>query len=134
MNRRMWLGLFGIGILAIGVGQMLPSATTEQPTRESTIRLLSLSPSITETIYNLGASELLVGRSDYCNNPPQATSLPTFGTSLTPNLEAIARTAPDMVIVGGSLANPVDSLRAITTVEVLPWLQKPLTFLVIPLW
>ena len=39
--------------------------------------------SITETFYALGVEHLLKGRSDYCERPKAAQTLPKFGTSLT---------------------------------------------------
>ena len=64
-----------------------------------TLRILSLDPTLTESMFAIGAGDLLVGRSDYCKRPEAAAPLPTFGTSLTPNLEAIARLKPDRILV-----------------------------------
>ena len=35
-------------------------------------RVVSLAPSITETLYALGVQDRLVGDSDYCDYPPEA--------------------------------------------------------------
>jgi iron complex transport system substrate-binding protein len=61
-------------------------------------RIVSLSPSTTETIYALGALANLVGRSRYCDYPPEVTKLPEVGGYVDPNLEAILALRPDLVI------------------------------------
>jgi iron complex transport system substrate-binding protein len=45
------------------------------------LRLLSLLPSATETIYALGLGHLLVGRSHECDYPPEAQALPVCSRS-----------------------------------------------------
>ena len=39
-------------------------------------RVVSLSPANTETLFALGAGEMVVGRTDYCNYPPEAADVP----------------------------------------------------------
>ena len=62
-------------------------------------RIISLSPSITEIIYALGAFDKLVGVSMYTDFPPEAESLPKVGGWINPNMEAILQLNPDLVIV-----------------------------------
>jgi iron complex transport system substrate-binding protein len=61
-------------------------------------RIISLTPSITETLFALGAGAEVVGVSQYSDYPPQARRLPTIGTFITPNLEAIVALRPTIVI------------------------------------
>lgn len=91
------------------------------PTADST-RLISLSPAITETLAALGARDRLVGRSDWCTEPPEVRDLPALGSVLTPNLEQIAALLPATVLVDGSLSGQADKIRGLAPVEVLPWL------------
>lgn len=62
-------------------------------------RIVSTSPSITETLFALGLGPRVVGVSDYCRFPKEAINLPKVGTFLRPNAEAIARLQPDFVII-----------------------------------
>ena len=57
-------------------------------------RIVSLAPSLTETIYALGLRDRLVGDTDYCDYPPDAQKKPKVGGGINPNLEVIASLHP----------------------------------------
>ncbi|MGO8813284.1 MAG: ABC transporter substrate-binding protein [Terriglobia bacterium] len=61
-------------------------------------RLISIAPSITETLYALGVGDRLVGDTEYCDYPQQAKSLPHVGALLNPSLEKIVALKPDLVL------------------------------------
>ncbi len=58
------------------------------------MRIVSLAPSITETIYALGQEHKLVGRTDFC---AKGKNIPSVGT-MTPSLEKIISLQPSLVI------------------------------------
>jgi iron complex transport system substrate-binding protein len=62
-------------------------------------RIVSTSPSITETLFALGLGDRVVGVSTFCRFPPEATGLPKVGTFLKPDAELIAGLRPDLVVV-----------------------------------
>jgi iron complex transport system substrate-binding protein len=62
-------------------------------------RIVSTSPSITETLFALGLGARVVGVSSYCRYPTEVEKLPRVGSFLKPDAEAIARLRPDLVIV-----------------------------------
>jgi iron complex transport system substrate-binding protein len=62
-------------------------------------RIVSLSPSSTETIYALGLQDRLVGDTDYCDYPPDAKNKTKVGGATDPSLEVIASLHPDLVLV-----------------------------------
>jgi iron complex transport system substrate-binding protein len=76
-------------------------------------RIVSLAPSVTETVFALGMGDRLVGVSVYCDYPPAAQRIERVGTFLTPNIEAIVAKHPDVVIAVPSPGNqnPVETLR-----------------------
>jgi len=76
-------------------------------------RIISLTPSVTETLFALGLGAKLVGVSTYCDYPPEARKIDRVGTFLTPNVEAIVAKHPDLVIAVPSPGNqnPVETLR-----------------------
>jgi ABC-type Fe3+-hydroxamate transport system substrate-binding protein len=84
---------------------------------------VSLSPPITQAIVAIGAADQLVGRSAWDHGTPEIESLPSAGSALTPDLEAVARLRPTLVLTEATAAGPVEQLRAIAPVEVLPWLD-----------
>jgi iron complex transport system substrate-binding protein len=61
-------------------------------------RIVSLAPSVTETLFALGAGEQLVGICTFCDFPPEVERVDRVGAYLTPNVEAIIAKAPDVVI------------------------------------
>lgn len=67
-------------------------------------RLVSLAPSVTETLYALGLGGKIVGDTDYCDYPPEAAQKPHVGAVLDPSVEKIVALKPDLVI-GSAEAN-----------------------------
>lgn len=65
---------------------------------QSPQRIVSLAPSVTETLYALGQDEKIVGDTDYCDYPPAATRKPHVGAVLNPSIERIVSLKPDLVI------------------------------------
>jgi iron complex transport system substrate-binding protein len=66
--------------------------------------VVSLSPALTEKLYDIGLEEALVGVSDYCDYPDEAAGLPKCGTALLPNLERIADLTPHVILAQTELA------------------------------
>jgi iron complex transport system substrate-binding protein len=62
-------------------------------------RVVSLAPSLTETVYALGLQKLLVGDTDYCDYPPDAMKKHKVGGIINPNMEEVAALRPDLVLV-----------------------------------
>ena len=89
--------------------------TAPQPSR-----IVSTSPSITETLFALGLGSRVVGVSTYCRYPADVEQLPRVGSFLKPDAEAIARLRPDLVIVHGGPHTVPQQLASlgITTVTV----------------
>ncbi|MEC8025753.1 MAG: helical backbone metal receptor [Myxococcota bacterium] len=62
-------------------------------------RIVSMCPSITETLHALGAWAQVVGRTTYCVHPEGAVSgIATIGGTKRPNVEAICALSPDLVL------------------------------------
>ena len=63
-------------------------------------RIVSLVPSITETLFALGAGARVVGVTDYCTHPPDGVARITkLGGTKNPQLEAILQLTPELVIL-----------------------------------
>jgi iron complex transport system substrate-binding protein len=78
-------------------------------------RIISLAPSVTETVFALGMGDRLVGVSVYCDYPPEAAKIDRVGNFLTPNLEAILAKRPDIIIAVPTPGNrgSVEALRGL---------------------
>lgn len=65
-------------------------------------RIVSLLPSLTESVCALGACGRLVGVDRYSNHPPSVRALPNVGGLDDSNVEAIVALKPDLVLAGTS--------------------------------
>jgi iron complex transport system substrate-binding protein len=70
------------------------------------MRIVSLSPSTTETLFAIGAANVTVGRSRYCDYPLEAAALPQVGGYVDPNVEAILALTPSLVVGARGPAGP----------------------------
>jgi iron complex transport system substrate-binding protein len=61
-------------------------------------RIISMSPSITETLFALGVGDRVVGVTDFCIYPKEACALPKIGGLLNPSVEAWIQLKPDLII------------------------------------
>ena len=76
------------------------------------LRIVSLLPSLTETVCELGGCERLVGVDRYSNWPAQVKRLPQVGGGLDPNVEAVVALKPDLVLASVS-SRAADRLRGL---------------------
>lgn len=66
---------------------------------EPASRIVSLIPSITETLFTLGAGDRVVGVSKFCTEPPDGVATKTkVGGQKNPQVDAIVGLKPDLVI------------------------------------
>jgi iron complex transport system substrate-binding protein len=82
-----------------------PVRLTKQPDA-----ILSLSPTATEMLYAIGAGSQVKGVDSDSNYPPQAPRTKLSG--FTPNIEAIAATKPDLVVVSNNASSLTKRLAA----------------------
>jgi iron complex transport system substrate-binding protein len=76
-------------------------------------RIVSTAPSVTETLFAIGAGDRVVGVSSYCRFPEATMRLPKIGSYQRPSAERIAMLRPDLVILNetvSELANRLDAL------------------------
>lgn len=83
---------------------------------EEPMRIISMAPSITETVYYIDASDKLVGRSEYCDFPEQVLDIDTAGTLREPNIEKITELNPDLVI--GSTHFPKEAVETLDSLGI----------------
>ena len=62
-------------------------------------RVISLAPNLTEIVFAVGAGDRLVGRTTYCDYPPEAKAVPEVGDTLHPSLERVIALKPQVVLI-----------------------------------
>jgi iron complex transport system substrate-binding protein len=89
-------------------------------------RIVSLAPSLTETVYALGFQDHLVGDTDYCDYPPDAQKKTKVGGGINPSLEVIAALHPDLVLVTKSF-NRLETVHALDGLGISSYATDPHT-------
>jgi ABC-type Fe3+-hydroxamate transport system substrate-binding protein len=100
--------------------QDLPFSTPPQ-------RVVSLVPSVTESLFDLGLGDRLVGRTDYCVYPVgQVERLPTVGGTKNPKVSTILALQPDLVIANQE-ENRREDVEALQAAGITVWVTFPRT-------
>jgi iron complex transport system substrate-binding protein len=116
--KRGWFGLAGwcrlLSLLLLLMASSALTAQTKQPISvvdergkaqvfaASPKRIVSVLPSLTESVCALGACDRLVGVDRYSNWPASVKQLPQVGGGLDLSIEAIVRLKPDVVLLATS--------------------------------
>lgn len=126
-SSRYWLALVGV-VLMVSACRVMPPSAGPVPDPAATFplaikddlgrelllpraatRIVSLAPSNTEILYAVGAGDLVVGVTKFCDYPPAAAGLPQVGgfSPKTISIEAIIGLRPDLVLAAGEIHQPV---------------------------
>lgn len=72
-------------------------------------RIVTLSPSVTESLYAIGAGDQVVGRTEFDNYPPEVEEVPEVGgfSADRVNVETVVSLEPDIVFGGSDLQQPL---------------------------
>ncbi len=62
------------------------------------LRIISLAPNVTETLFLLEAQDRVIGNTTQCSWPEEAKHKPKIGDLLNPNYEVILAARPDLII------------------------------------
>lgn len=110
----LFINLAIILLIALSVGcatKHAPAQNTRQFTDElgrtilvspSPERIISLAPSVTETLFALGLGDKIIGVTSYCDYPPEAKTKQSIGDTQRPSIEKIVSLKPDIVIASTS--------------------------------
>jgi iron complex transport system substrate-binding protein len=86
-------------ILSKRMENLRPEESSSSPLKQQDLRIISLAPSITETLFKLGLKDALVGVTRYCDYPPEAMEKPKTGGYFDPNYEAMIALRPNLVLL-----------------------------------
>lgn len=99
----------------------------ESPVSEPPHRVVSLVPSVTETLFELGVGDRVVGITDYCTYPEESVaSLPRVGGTKNPDIERIVAMKPDLVILNHE-ENRREDAEALQAAGIPIWVTFPRT-------
>ncbi len=87
-------------------------------------RVICLMPSVTDTVYALGAGDDVVGISDFTKYPAEALSKPSIGNLINPSIETILSLHPDLVI-GVQPMGPMEATDQLERVGIPVFLVSP---------
>jgi ABC-type Fe3+-hydroxamate transport system substrate-binding protein len=96
--------LFALALSALLPASCFANRTVTDETGRNVIvpdhphRIICLMPSVTDTVFALGAGDDVVAISDYTQYPAAALSKPSVGNLITPSIETILSFHPDLVI------------------------------------
>lgn len=74
--------------------------------RQPPQRIVSLVPSVTEILFELGLEKRIVATTDFCTYPEAAQKLAKVGDYADPSLESILLHQPDLIIAGADMNRP----------------------------
>lgn len=103
-------------LIAAGTTCKKKSEPTPDPEPSSTSRperIITLTPSATELVVAVGAVHRLVATDKYSDEPPSVAALPKVGDFLAPNVEAIAKLEPELVVCDKVQSKAAESLAAL---------------------
>jgi ABC-type Fe3+-hydroxamate transport system substrate-binding protein len=87
-------------------------------------RIICLVPSITDSVFSLGAADDVVAISDYVKYPPEALLKPSVGSISNPSMETILSLHPDLVL-GMPKSNQQSVLDQIQSLGIPVYLVDP---------
>jgi iron complex transport system substrate-binding protein len=87
-------------------------------------RIICLMPSVTDTVYALGAGDDVIAISDYTKYPAAALTKPSIGNLVTPSIETIVSLHPDLVI-GVQPAGPMEVTKQLERFGIPVFLVNP---------
>lgn len=111
--RRLWIGLLlgAVPAWAMSV-QVVDDRGVTVTLDQAPQRIVSLLPSLTETVCDLGRCDRLVGVDRYSNHPASVRALPSLGGGVDPSIEAVVALRPDVVLMAAS-SRAVQRLEAL---------------------
>lgn len=97
------------------------------PVTEPPQRVVSLVPSVTESLFDLNLGGRLVGITNYCTRPADGVAvLPRIGGTKNPNVQRIIDLAPDLVIANQE-ENRREDVKALQAAGIPVWVTFPRT-------
>jgi iron complex transport system substrate-binding protein len=98
---------------------------------ESPERIISLAPSMTETLYAAGLGDKIVGVTNYCDYPEEAKKKHKIGGMSNPSIEAVVSLRPDIVVMTTD-GNPREFEQRLRSMKIKTYVFKARTTAQLP--
>jgi len=89
-----WISLWNIAVCF----SQTPTKPIKNSKDKTVKKIVSLAPSLTESIYLLEMGQYLVGNTIYCNKPKDAQNKKRVATAVDVNIEEVVRLNPDLIV------------------------------------
>ena len=86
----------------LATGQFIDEFGRSVTLRSQPRRIVSLAPSVTETLFALGLKDRIIGVTSFCDYPPETAAVEKVGDTQRPSIEKIVSLKPDLVVVSTS--------------------------------
>jgi len=94
--RKFALGCLSLLLVLLAYQQIRRNRMAPVPPNAN-LRIISLSPTLTEILFELGVGESVVGVTTYCVYPPEAQQKEKIGDFVNPNIEKMLSLQPDLI-------------------------------------
>jgi iron complex transport system substrate-binding protein len=81
-------------------------------------KIVSLTPAVTETLFELGVGELVIATDDGTDYPEAAAALPDVATFNSVDVEKVVALEPDLVVAGGLGFTPAAAITKLRSLDV----------------
>jgi iron complex transport system substrate-binding protein len=126
---RLCVGALTAAALCVALPARASRVLTDETGRTVTVpdhphRIICLTPSVTDTVYAIGAGDEVVAISDYTKYPKVALTKPSVGDLIHPSIERILAFHPDLVI-GSAPMGPSETSKQLERLGVAVYLVNP---------
>lgn len=104
VHLRVWMGCLLLGFMSSATHALVvrDDRQVDVVISKPPQRIVSLLPSLTETVCALGQCQKLVGVDRYSNWPDSVAKLPRMGGGIDPSIESVVALKPDLVLMATS--------------------------------
>jgi iron complex transport system substrate-binding protein len=129
MRKRVLVSRLSAATLCIALPARASRVLTDETGRTVTVpdhphRIICLTPSVTDTVFAIGAGDDVVAISDYTKYPKAALTKPSIGDLIHPSIERIVAFHPDLVI-GNAPLGPSETAKQLERLGVAVYLVNP---------
>ena len=116
----MKISKFKVVVLALSIS-LIPFVPAQAATKYPS-KIISLSPSATEDLFALGVGKFVIAVDDNSNYPSEAPISKL--SSFNPNVEAIAKYKPDLVIIQNTATKSAAVVKQLQSLKIATYIEK----------